>query len=125
MKWAALTLAMIAGWCVAVLPAYAAEDEARVVILNGFDPYLPSYMDINLRAASPADGLYASNATVLELQRVENQLGRLAPPSWPEEIFGKIDRAKAQAGKALFMSESTNSWPISMPMLKANSETSR
>jgi mono/diheme cytochrome c family protein len=72
------------------------------------------YMDINLRAASPAEGLYASNAAVLELQRVENQLGRLAPPSWPEDIFGKIDRAKAQAGKALFMTHCSschNAWP--------------
>jgi signal transduction histidine kinase len=53
MKWAALTLAIIAGWCVAVLPAHAAEDEARVVILNGFDPYLPSYMmmDSAMRAS--------------------------------------------------------------------------
>jgi cytochrome c553 len=72
------------------------------------------YMDINLRAASPADGLFASNAAIPELQRVENQLGRLAPPSWPEEIFGKIDRAKAQAGKALFMTHCSschNAWP--------------
>jgi hypothetical protein len=72
------------------------------------------YMDINLRASSPAEGLFASNADVPALQRVENQLGRLAPPSWPEEIFGKIDRAKAQAGKALFMENCAschNAWP--------------
>jgi len=72
------------------------------------------YMDINLRANSLAEGLYASNAAVLELQRVENQLARLAPPSWPEEVFGKIDRAKAQAGKALFMTHCAschNAWP--------------
>jgi hypothetical protein len=72
------------------------------------------YMDINLRASSPAEGLFASNAAILNLQRVENQLGRLAPPSWPEEIFGKIDRAKAQAGKALFMENCAschNAWP--------------
>jgi mono/diheme cytochrome c family protein len=72
------------------------------------------YMDINLRASSPAEGLFASNAAILNLQRVENQLSRLAPPSWPEEIFGKIDRAKAQAGKALFMTNCAschNAWP--------------
>jgi cytochrome c553 len=72
------------------------------------------YMDINLRASSPAEGLFASNAAIPELQRAENQLGRLAPPSWPEEIFGKIDRAKAQAGKALFMTHCAschNAWP--------------
>jgi mono/diheme cytochrome c family protein len=72
------------------------------------------YMDINLRASSPAEGLFASNAAILNLQRVENQLGRLAPPSWPEEIFGKIDREKARAGKALFMTHCAschNAWP--------------
>ena len=30
-------------------------------------------------------------------------LARLAPPKWPEEVFGKIDREKAAAGKALFV----------------------
>jgi hypothetical protein len=72
------------------------------------------YMDINLRASSLAEGLFASNAVIPNLQRVENQLGRLAPPSWPEDIFGKIDRAKAKAGKALFVeycASCHNAWP--------------
>jgi mono/diheme cytochrome c family protein len=72
------------------------------------------FMDINLRASSPAEGLFASNTALPALQRVENQLERLAPPSWPEEIFGKIDRAKAKAGKALFMENCAschNAWP--------------
>jgi hypothetical protein len=49
-----------------------------------------------------------------DLQRVENQLARLAPPSWPEDVFGKIDREKAKRGKALFVtlcSSCHNSWP--------------
>jgi mono/diheme cytochrome c family protein len=72
------------------------------------------YMDINLRAASPAEGLFASNAAIHSLARVENQLSRLAPPSWPEDVLGKIDRAKAQAGKALFVTHCAschNVWP--------------
>jgi hypothetical protein len=72
------------------------------------------YMDINLRAASPAEGLFASNAAIHSLGRVEDQLSRLAPPSWPEEIFGKIDRDKAKAGKALFVTNCAgchNVWP--------------
>ncbi len=72
------------------------------------------YMDINLRAASPAEGLFASNAAIHNLARVEDQLSRLAPPSWPEDIFGKIDRAKAAQGKALFTelcSSCHNQWP--------------
>ena len=72
------------------------------------------YMDINLRASSRAEGLFASNAAVLALQRTEDALGRLAPPSWPEEIFGKIDREKARMGKALFVTHCAschNVWP--------------
>jgi len=72
------------------------------------------YMDINLRAASPAEGLFASNAAIHSLARVENQLGRLAPPSWPEDVLGKIDRDKAKAGKALFVTNCAschNAWP--------------
>jgi cytochrome c peroxidase len=69
---------------------------------------------MNLHAKTPAEGLFESNAAILELQRVENQLARLAPPQWPEEVFGKIDRAKAQAGKALFVENCAschNVWP--------------
>ena len=72
------------------------------------------YMDINLRASSPAEGLFASNAAIPALQRTEDALGRLAPPSWPEEIFGKIDREKARVGKALFVTHCAschNVWP--------------
>jgi hypothetical protein len=72
------------------------------------------YMDINLRAKSPAEGLYHSNASIPDLIRVENQLNRLAPPQWPEEIFGKIDREKARVGEGLFMNHCAschNAWP--------------
>jgi mono/diheme cytochrome c family protein len=72
------------------------------------------YMPINLRASSPAEGLFAANAAIPELGRVERQLERLAPPSWPEDVFGKIDRDKAKAGKALFgelCASCHNAWP--------------
>ena len=39
---------------------------------------------------------------------------RLAPPQWPEELFGKIDREKARAGEGLFMTHCAschNAWP--------------
>jgi len=40
-----------------VLPAHAAEDEARVLILNGLDPYLPAYLAIDsaMRASLAKD----------------------------------------------------------------------
>lgn len=72
------------------------------------------YMPINLRARTPAEGLFEANAAIPELHRVENQLERLAPPSWPEDVFGKIDRDKAKAGKALFVeycASCHNAWP--------------
>jgi hypothetical protein len=46
--------------------------------------------------------------------RVEDQLERLAPPSWPEDLLGKIDRDKAKVGKALFVENCAschNVWP--------------
>jgi hypothetical protein len=72
------------------------------------------YLPIDLSSKSPAEGLFQSNAAILELQQVESQLARLAPPSWPEDVLGKIDRDKAKAGKALFMeycSGCHNAWP--------------
>ena len=60
------------------------------------------YLPIDLTSKTPAEGLFDSNGAILDLQRVENLLSRLAPPSWPEDLFGKIDRDKAKAGKALF-----------------------
>src|SRR2546423_7915000 len=71
-------------------------------------------MPIDLTSKTPAEGLFASNGAILELQRVENLLSRLAPPSWPEDVFGKIDRDKAKAGKALFTeycASCHNAWP--------------
>jgi hypothetical protein len=72
------------------------------------------YLPVDLSSKSPVEGLFQSNAAILELQRVENQLERLAPPSWPEDVLGKIDRDKAKVGKALFMENCAschNAWP--------------
>ena len=72
------------------------------------------FMPLDLRSKTPAEGLFESNAAVADLQRVENQLSHLAPPQWPEDVFGKIDRAKAQEGKALFKANCAschNAWP--------------
>ena len=72
------------------------------------------FMPMDLRSKTPAEGLFQSNAAVHNLQKVENQLSRLAPPKWPEDVFGPIDRAKAQQGKALFMTSCAgchNAWP--------------
>ena len=72
------------------------------------------FMAIDLRSKTPEDGLFDSNAALLNLQKIESALRRLAPPKWPEEVLGKIDREKAIKGKALFVSICAgchNVWP--------------
>jgi hypothetical protein len=72
------------------------------------------FMPMNLIAKSPQEGLFSSAAELANLQVMENQLMRLTPPQWPEEVFGRIDRQKAAAGKALFMNHCAschNAWP--------------
>jgi len=72
------------------------------------------YMSMNLTASSPSEGLFDSNARLKNLEEIEDWLTRLAPPKWPEEVFGKIDRVKAAQGKKLFANhcaECHNSYP--------------
>ena len=38
-------------------------------------------------------------AMLVNLQKVEELLQRLAPPKWPEDVFGKIDREKARRAR--------------------------
>ncbi|MCY1215718.1 hypothetical protein D9M69_168650 [compost metagenome] len=45
---------------------------------------------------------YASSVRVRDLHTLEETLKQLAPPRWPEEIFGKVDMARASQGRALF-----------------------
>ena len=87
---------------------------AQDPIGRNFGEAMGVYMPVDLSSKSPAEGLFQSSAAILELQRVENQLERLAPPSWPEDALGKIDRDKAKVGKALFMENCAschNAWP--------------
>ena len=46
-KIATCMLGLIAGLCIAAVPAYAVEEDARVLILNGMDPYLPAFLAID------------------------------------------------------------------------------
>ncbi len=72
------------------------------------------FIDVDLHSTTPEDGLFDSTELPLNLERIEAALGRLAPPKWPEEILGKIDRKKASEGKSLFVSICAgchNVWP--------------
>ena len=61
------------------------------------------YMSLDLTSKTPQQGLFTSNARLKNLEQIEDWLNHLAPPKWPEEVFGQIDRVKAAEGKKLFV----------------------
>ena len=71
-------------------------------LMRNFQETMGVYMPMDLTSKTPAEGLFDSNAKLLTLGKIEDLLTRLAPPKWPEEVFGRIDRAKAAEGKKLF-----------------------
>jgi mono/diheme cytochrome c family protein len=50
----------------------------------------------------PASERFRSSLPLENLQRIAAELQRLEPPRWPEPLFGRIDRAKAEWGRRLF-----------------------
>lgn len=48
------------------------------------------------------DARYPSSVRVRDLNRIEETLQRLKPPTWPEALFGTIDKPLAARGRALF-----------------------
>lgn len=75
---------------------------AQDPITRNFGETLGVYLPMDLTSKTPPEGLFDSNARLLNLQKIEELLDHLAPPKWPEEVFGKIDRAKAAKGEVLF-----------------------
>ena len=72
------------------------------------------FIDVDLHSTTPEEGLFDSTELPLNLEKIEAALDRLAPPKWPEEILGKIDRKKASEGKSLFVTICAgchNVWP--------------
>lgn len=45
---------------------------------------------------------YASSVRLRDLHTLEETLKQLQPPTWPEQVFGKIDLQLASRGRALF-----------------------
>jgi mono/diheme cytochrome c family protein len=83
-------------------------------IVRNMGEVMGVYMLMDLTSKTPEEGLFSSSAAVEYLAKIEEQLQRLAPPKWPEEIFGRIDRNKARAGEALFANYCAschNMWP--------------
>jgi mono/diheme cytochrome c family protein len=50
----------------------------------------------------PPEKQFTSSLKILNLDRMEQQVAHLSAPKWPEEHFGAIDKAKADAGKKLY-----------------------
>jgi len=48
------------------------------------------------------DDRYPSSVRVTDLHLIEETLQRLAPPTWPEDVFGGVNIALATQGRALF-----------------------
>ena len=72
------------------------------------------FLPMDFRSKSPQEGLFESGAMLANLNKIERLLDRLAPPKWPEDVLGKIDRQKASQGKALFATHCAschNSYP--------------
>ena len=59
----------------------------------------------DLRRARPAaagEQRYASSVRLHDLHALEETLQQLKPPTWPEDLFGRIDLQRASQGRALF-----------------------
>jgi hypothetical protein len=81
------------------------------------------FIKMDLTSKTPEDGLFDSTVDLKGQIAIENVLRKLAPPKWPEDILGPIDRTKAAEGQKLFVencSECHSVWPHrwSEPKLK-------
>ncbi|MFM7261727.1 MAG: di-heme-cytochrome C peroxidase [bacterium] len=61
------------------------------------------FVRADLASKTPEEGLFESTMDLRGQLKIEDLLRRLAPPKWPEEVFGAIDRAKAAHGRELFV----------------------
>jgi mono/diheme cytochrome c family protein len=50
----------------------------------------------------PPEQRFRSSALLENLHKIELTLRTLQPPVWPEDIFGAVDRARAERGRELF-----------------------
>jgi hypothetical protein len=83
-------------------------------IFRNLGESLGVYAWVDLTSKTPETGLFDATSNLLNLWQLERVVERLAPPKWPEDIFGKIDRAKAAKGRDLFAencSKCHTTWP--------------
>jgi len=83
-------------------------------VLRNVGEVMGVFARIDLSSPSPDEGLFDSTLDLAGQLVIEDLLRRLAPPQWPEEIFGEIDREKAALGKQLFSENCAgchSTWP--------------
>ena len=80
---------VLVAFCAAAIPAVAADGDARVVILNGTDPYLPAYLEIDRGMRAGLSGTMDRNVAYfsepLDAQRFE--IGSFEP-----ELVAALDK---------------------------------
>jgi len=83
-------------------------------VLRNVGEVMGVFAQIDLSSMTPDDGLFDSTLDLAGQLAVEDLLRRLAPPMWPEDILGTIDREKAARGKELFAENCAgchSTWP--------------
>ena len=83
-------------------------------VMRNVGEVLGVFARMDLTSATPEEGLFESTVDVAGQILSENLLRRLAPPQWPEEILGAIDRKKAAQGATLFVENCAgchSTWP--------------
>jgi len=69
---------------------------------RNFGESLGAFTRHDLTSKTEDQGLFDTTSDIRGIVKLENTVKQLAPPQWPEHIFGKIDQKKAQLGKKLF-----------------------
>jgi hypothetical protein len=60
------------------------------------------WVKTDLTSKTPAEGLFDSTLDLKGQILIESLLRKLAPPTWPEDILGKIDQKKVAQGSELY-----------------------
>jgi hypothetical protein len=69
---------------------------------RNFGESLGAFTRHDLTSKSEDQGLFDTTSDIKGVAKLEDTLKRLAPPQWPEQIFGKLDQKKVEHGKKLF-----------------------
>lgn len=71
-------------------------------LTRNFGESLSVFARLDLTSKDQKSGLFESTVDVKGLVKLEKLLRGLAPPQWPQQIFGNLDQDKVLAGKKLY-----------------------